>query len=269
MPELPEVEAVCRKLRAGARGARLLRMHVERPGAVRPQARRRIEREAAGCVIEAVERRGKNILLRLSGDRVLHVHLRMTGRLYVIPDARNRPSATRVWWEMEDGRGLVFEDSRALGKVHLYSAGELEKMLGKVGVEPLSEEFTGDWFVMAARRSRKPAKLFLMDQRYVAGLGNIYAAEALFLARVDPRRPVNGISKPKLEALHSAIRSVIEEAIVSAGHAYAGPGRIAEGERFARAVYGRESEPCVRCGAKIRRIWQGGRSTYFCAGCQR
>ncbi|MCC6368219.1 MAG: bifunctional DNA-formamidopyrimidine glycosylase/DNA-(apurinic or apyrimidinic site) lyase [Bryobacterales bacterium] len=269
MPELPEVEAVCRKLRVQARGARIVRMRVERPGIVQPQSKTKIEREVADCVLEDVERRGKNILLRLSGGRVLRVHLRMTGNLYVIPNVRFRPSGTRVWWEMEGGRGLVFEDSRALGKVHLYSAGELEQALENVGVEPLSEEFTEAWFVTAARRSRKPAKLFLMDQQYVAGLGNIYAAEALFRARVHPERPVCGVSKPKLAALHSAIRSVLEEALASAELAYAEPGRFVEGESFARAVYGREAEPCVRCGGRIRRIAQGGRSTYFCAGCQR
>jgi len=121
MPELPEVEAVCGGLRARARGARIVRMRVERPVVARPRDSGRIEREVAGCVLEDVGSRGKNILPRLSGERVVHIHLRMTGNLYAVPDARFLPSGTRAWWRMEDGRILVFEDSRALGKVHLCS----------------------------------------------------------------------------------------------------------------------------------------------------
>ncbi|HUQ91706.1 MAG TPA: bifunctional DNA-formamidopyrimidine glycosylase/DNA-(apurinic or apyrimidinic site) lyase [Bryobacteraceae bacterium] len=269
MPELPEVEAICRKLRAEALGARIVRLHIERPSAVRPQSVDAVEGPVAGRVLDAVIRRGKNILLHLSGGLVVRVHLRMTGKLYVAPDVRFRPASTRAWMELDGGRGLVFADSRALGKLHLHTAAEMEGVLDGVGMEPLSPEFTLAWFLEVAGRSRKPAKLFLMDQQHIAGLGNIYAAEALHRARVNPVRPLAGLRRPKLQALYTAIREVVEEAVGSAVLAYSEPGRFEEAEGFSCAVYGREGEPCFRCGRSIRRIRQGGRSTYYCPGCQR
>lgn len=269
MPELPEVEAVCRKLRAEAAGSRIVQMRIERPGIVKPFQPAVIERAVAGRTLQAVERRGKNILLWLDSGEALHVHLRMTGNLYVIPDVRFRPTAARVWWELEGGRGLIFEDSRALGRIRLLQANEVDVVLKDVGMEPFSADFTPAYWIEQAARSRKPAKLFLMDQRYVAGLGNIYVAEALFRARVHPRRPVNALRRARLAALHEAIREVLLEAVDSAVAAYNQPGRFVEGEAFSCAVYGREGKPCVRCNCKIKRIVQGGRSTFFCSRCQR
>ncbi|MBI3680464.1 MAG: bifunctional DNA-formamidopyrimidine glycosylase/DNA-(apurinic or apyrimidinic site) lyase [Acidobacteria bacterium] len=269
MPELPEVEAVCRRLRAEAIGAGIVQLRVERPRTTWPQRPSWVERQVAGSILERVERRGKHIVLRLSGDRAIRVHLRMTGKLYVIPDVRFRPPATRAWMELSGGRGLIFEDSRALGKLHVYRGRELDQALEDLGIEPLSKEFTAGWLVAAASRSRQPAKLFLMDQRRVAGLGNIYAAEALFRAGIHPARPVNRIRRSRIEALHRVIRSLLEEAVASAVLAYSEPGAVGEAESFPCAVYGREGAPCERCSRKIRRIRQGGRSTYFCPGCQR
>lgn len=269
MPELPEVEAVCRKLRRDAGGSEIVAAKVLRAAATRPQRPRRIESAVAGRTIEAIERRGKNILIHLSGALALRVHLRMTGDLYVIPDVRIRPATTRVWFELGDGRGLIFDDPRMLGKVHLHCAAELAAVLGELGLEPLDGGFTAERFVDLARRSRQPAKLFLMDQTRVAGLGNIYAAEALFRAGIHPRRGIGSVSRPRLERLHTAIVEVLREAVESAVRAYARPGEFGEAEGFPVAVYGRAGEACERCGRKIRRITQGGRSTYFCPGCQR
>lgn len=269
MPELPEVEAVCRKLRRDALGASIIQLRVERPSVTRPQEPATLESQTPGRCIEAIERRGKNILLHLTGDFVLHVHLRMTGNLYVIPDVRFRPAMSRLWMELEGGRGLIFEDSRVLGKVHLHPAAHLPRILKQVGVEPLSDAFTPAWFRQAAKSTTQPAKIFLMDQRRVAGLGNIYAAEALFRAGINPRKAARSISLPKLHRLHTAIRDILQEAVESASAAYAEPGRFVEGESFPCAVYDREGEPCLTCGRAIRRIPQGGRSTYYCPQCQR
>ncbi|MBI3210571.1 MAG: bifunctional DNA-formamidopyrimidine glycosylase/DNA-(apurinic or apyrimidinic site) lyase [Candidatus Solibacter usitatus] len=269
MPELPEVEAVCRKLRAEARGLRMERVCVERPGIIRPQKRARFERELTGARIEDVVRRAKNILLMIGEGRALHVHLRMTGNLFVVPDARLRPAATRVWMELEGGSGLIFEDQRALGTMRLLSAAGVRALMDACGCEPLSAEFTKERFAALAAASRQPAKLFLMDQRHVAGLGNIYAAEALFRARIHPRHPMNRLTRAKLHGLREAIVDVLTEGLISAELAYSKPGRFTEGEEFACAVYDREGEPCVNCAARIRRIPQGGRSTYFCPRCQR
>jgi len=269
MPELPEVEAVCRKIRVEAVGSRIVQLRVERPAIARPQTAGIIEQAAGGAVLESVERRGKNILLRLSNGSALHVHLRMTGNLYVVPDVRFRPVSTRAWFELEGGRGLLFDDPRALGRMRLYFPQEVASAFDGVGIEPLSDAFTFECLRTMTARCKKPAKLFLMDQQHIAGLGNIYAAEALFRARIHPAKQICKVSPAKLQGLHSAIRDILLEAVHSAEAAYSVPGRFQEGESFACAVYDREGEPCQVCGRAIRRIAQGGRSTYFCASCQR
>ena len=269
MPELPEVESVCRRLRAEATGAEIAGARVLRPSTVKPQTPALIQTRTKGRRIEAVVRRGKNILLGLSGGTWLRVHLRMTGDLRVIADPGLRAATARVLLEFRDGRALIFDDPRALGVLHACTAEDAERLAEELGPEPLSPDFTAEVFAGMARRSRKPAKLFLMDQSRVAGLGNIYAAEALFRARIHPARPMHRLSRRKLDVLHGAIRSVLTAAIASAEKAYRNPGGFEEGEDFPVQVYGREGEPCYECGRKIRRVVQGGRSTYYCPGCQR
>jgi formamidopyrimidine-DNA glycosylase len=268
MPELPEVEAICRKLREEISGRKIVAARILRPGIVKPQGPDEIESTLAGRTIRGIERRAKNILIALSGGRVLHIHLRMTGNLYVVPDVRFRPNATRAYLEFANGRTLIFEDQRALGRWRVFRGTELRKALGKLGPEPLSKDFTADWLAEAARRSRKPAKLFLMDQTSIAGLGNIYAAEALFRAGIHPSRAMNRLRRRRLDALHAAIVHVLETAVQSACNAYSRPGGFSEAESFPCFVYDREGARCFVCGRKIRRMAQGGRSTYFCPGCQ-
>jgi formamidopyrimidine-DNA glycosylase len=222
----------------------------------RPQLPRTIEKHAAGHTIDAIRRLGKNILIDLNGGEVLHIHLRMTGDLRVIPDARFRSASTRAVFEFTDGRALVFDDPRALGKLWIG-----EERLGEIGMEPLDGSFTAEAFESLAQKSKQPVKLFLLDQRHVAGIGNIYAAEALFRAKIDPRKLTGSISKAKRAALHAAIVEVLRSAV---GESYNAPG-----DEFPSDVYGREGEACRRCKALIRRIPQGGRSTYFCPRCQR
>jgi formamidopyrimidine-DNA glycosylase len=265
MPELPEVEAVCRKLRGDAVGAVIERVSVYRARTTHPQHPSELER-AAGRRIDSVERRGKNILIHLSGGLVLRVHLRMTGDLFVVPDARLHAERVRVCFTLTDGRGLVFEDTRALGVINLHLSKDLDEILAGVGIEPLTRAFTPEWLITAARASKQPAKLFLMDQRIIAGVGNMYAAEALFRAKIDPRKAINSIRRPKLEALHAAIVDILREGIKAAVIAYSKPGNYGD---IPFAVYDRKDEHCDTCGRKIRRIVQGGRSTYFCPGCQR
>lgn len=269
MPELPEVEAVCRKLRLALIGAEILSAHVLRPSVARPQQPEEIESRVTGQIVQGVRRRGKNILLDLSRGDTLHVHLRMTGNLYVVGDVRFRSAATRAYFELTDGRGLIFQDSRLLGKMHVYKTDEIARVLVNLGMEPLDKSFTPDWFINRARASRKPAKIFLMDQSHVAGLGNIYAAEALFHARIHPAKPIGNLRKAKLQELHGGIVGLLEAAVESAYNAYATPGQFSEGAFFPCAVYDREGERCAVCQRMIRRIQQGGRSTFYCPGCQR
>jgi formamidopyrimidine-DNA glycosylase len=269
MPELPEVEAVCRKLRPEIVGQRIRAAAVLRPGITRPQSPDEVAATVRGRRIEGIERRAKNILIRLSGATYIRVHLRMTGNLYVIPDVRLRPAATRVYFELDRHRALIFEDTRALGSVHVHPQPEITRILKKLGPEPLSKAFTAEWLGEAARGSKKPAKLFLMDQARIAGLGNIYAAEALFHARVDPAKIMSRLRRPKVEALHAAIVRVLRDAVQSACIAYSRPGRFSEAEAYQCFVYDREGQPCLICGRFIRRVAQGGRSTYYCPGCQK
>jgi formamidopyrimidine-DNA glycosylase len=269
MPELPEVEAVCRKLRKHAIGATIVSAHIERRRITAPQDPLEVETLATGRTIEGVDRRGKNILIGLSGGLAMRVHLRMTGNLYVGPDWRLRVAGVSAWFELDDGRGLIFEDTRGLGALTIHNDAELRKVLDGLGMEPLSRQFTAEALIRSATGLRQPAKQFLMDQRRIAGLGNIYAAEALFAARIDPRTPIGSIGRRKLTALREAVVRILRNAVRSAYSAYSRPGGFQEAEDFPLLVYGREAKECLRCGAAIRRIAQGGRSTYYCPKCQR
>jgi formamidopyrimidine-DNA glycosylase len=263
MPELPEVEAVCRKLRESVVGAQIRAVDARRCAA------ESVAVLAPGKRIKAVERRAKHILIRLSQGHTLHVHLRMTGNLYAIPDVRLHAANARVVFELTGKAGMIYADPRALGRLEIVDTATLDAAMAELGPEPLGAEFTADRLAAMARQSKQPAKLFLMDQSKVAGLGNIYVAEVLFRARIDPRKPLARLKRPRLDQLHGEIVSMMEDAIQSADKAYAGPGEFSEAEEFPLAVYGREGEACGVCLQKIRRIAQGGRSTYYCAYCQK
>jgi formamidopyrimidine-DNA glycosylase len=268
MPELPEVEAVCRKVNRALRGRRVVAAHIARRRICAPQTPRQFAGAVAGRRFTGVERLGKNILIHLD-DVTVSVHLRMTGNLYVIADARLRAATVTGHLVLDDGRALVFDDPRGLGVLRALKPARLAKLRRSVGIDPLSPEFTAEQFVSLAGSSRAAIKLLLMNQRRIAGLGNIYAAEALHRAGIDPRRIAAHLGRPRLVRLHAAIRDVLREGLRSAVAAYQRPGRFDEAESFECAVYDREGLPCPRCGRAIRRIRQGGRSTYFCPGCQR
>jgi len=263
MPELPEVEAVCRKLRRDALGALIVRTRMLR------KRDRRLEARTRGRRIVDVRRRAKNVLIHLDGGWAVRAHLRMTGNLYVVEDVRLRRETVRAYFELEGGAGLVFDDPRTLGVLELFREEELTAILDSLGPEPLDGEFTVERFRETAKASRRPAKIFLLDQTKVAGLGNIYAAEALHRARIHPGRAMNRIGEGRLARLHLAIVDVLENAVESACYAYTGPGGHNSEENFPVAVYGREGQPCPVCERRVRRIVQGGRSTYYCPGCQR
>ena len=237
MPELPEVEAVTRKLRAAAPWG-----VVASYGQYRPTTMVGAER-AIGRRVEAVERRGKNIVVALSGGAFLRVHLKMTGNFVVVPDVRLRASTVRAWFGLEDGRGLVLNDPRALGRISFHEECERTALFAGLGPEPTDASFTVAHLTEWARKTVKPVKLLLMEQRAVVGLGNIYAAEALFQAGVNPAKPSSRISGVKLRGLHGAIVEVLRSALDSAVAAYEQPGGFGEGENFPLAVYGRKGSP--------------------------
>ncbi len=268
MPELPEVEAVRRRMELFARGRTIIAAHVLRPRIACDGSARQIEQFAAGRTITRVSRRAKNLLLHFD-DAALRIHLRMTGDLVPCPNVRFFPITTRLILEFDNQDGVLFTDPRALGRIELLHAQGLEALNRSLGPEPLSAQFTLSLLEYAAGRSRLSAKLFLTNQAAIAGIGNIYAAEILFAAGIHPTRKMNTLSVTRLERLHAAIRETLQAAVRHAEVTYAAPGQFHETASFRLRVYGRVGERCPRCDGRIRRIVQGARSTYYCPGCQR
>ena len=271
MPELPEVEHVVRALSPVVSGRRILAAELNLKRIAPGISRRRFNHQLQNALITGVGRRGKYILFNLESGHVLTTHLRMTGKFVSLSVDESLPPYAHVIFYLDDDRRLVFCDMRQFGRMRIFT--KPPKELQSLAPEPLTDDFTEEYFIKTLSRSRRPLKLLLLDQTRVLGLGNIYAVEALFLAGVNPMKPANKLSKPRARKLYQAIRDVLQEAI-DAGSTLRidladGNGSYFETpERFWR-VYEREGEPCVKCGTKIRRVVQGGRSTYYCPHCQK
>jgi formamidopyrimidine-DNA glycosylase len=242
MPELPEVEICMRELSRCLRGKTIRAIEVR-------DDRIKLSRRLVGQKILEISRRGKFVSFRLADDRRILVHLGMTGWFEF-----TEPPEFRMAIITEDGTAY-FEDARRFGKVHAVSAAQQQAILAKLGTEPLAPGFN----LSGLNKTRRAIKIALLDQRLIAGLGNIYASESLWRAGIDPRRRADQLREDEYRRLRRSIIAVLRKAIAF------GP-RIYEMQRF--AVYGREDKPCRRCHTSIRRILMGGRSTYFCPGCQ-
>jgi formamidopyrimidine-DNA glycosylase len=267
MPELPEVESVARSLRPAVVGAKIRAV-----GASGKKLRRRVDlaklRSACvGATVLAVERIGKYLLLRLSSRVTVLIHLGMSGNLLLAQKGTHRPPHTHVVFDLGDIE-LRYVDPRRFGLVRPFVDGESVAELGVLGVDPLTAEFTDAYLAAALARSGRDLKALLMDQGCIAGLGNIYVCEALFLAKLSPRRRTRRVAAAPLRA---SILKVLKRAIANRGTSFSdyvdANGQPGENEA-ALQVYGREGEACHRCGTRIRRIVQGGRSTFFCPTCQ-
>ncbi|HKS27976.1 MAG TPA: bifunctional DNA-formamidopyrimidine glycosylase/DNA-(apurinic or apyrimidinic site) lyase [Pyrinomonadaceae bacterium] len=276
MPELPEVELVARALGRLLQDRRILRASLLRPGLAPSTTPEEFKRLLKGRRVEQVARRGKHVLIHLSSSLVLITHLRMTGSFLLLPRGSELRKHTHALFHLDDGRMLAFTDQRHFAMMKLVRAHELSqaKELSSLAPEPFSDEFTDLYLRDALQRSRRTLKETLIDQRRVTGLGNIYAAEAMFLARTNPFQSARELSARRVPALHRAIRHVLEEAIRHGSRRKVDPENI-DGSYFGGGiegrwrVYDREGEPCLKCSAKIQRISHGGRSTYFCPRCQR
>ena len=261
MPELPEIEHASRALRATIVGRTITRVQVFHTALARSLPPKD-QKLLAGRTVRQVDRKAKLQLLTLDNGSVLEVHFRMTGD-WSFGNASDEPlPKERGRLDLDNGKRVSFLDPRAFGVMRLHAPGELE--LPDLGLEPLSEEFTGAVLRDALASRRIPIKQTLLDQKVLAGLGNIYAAEALWEAKVDPRLASNELDTRTANRLVKAIRTVIERA--PAGRYYYDGANADEGHSW--RVYGREGEPCPRCGTLIGRVGQGGRSTYYCPGCQ-
>lgn len=274
MPELPEVETVVRSLDPVLKQRRIeavwtsgFPLHLQR--AVDAVA---LVHALVGSCIHGVARRGKYLLLDVQGasPHVVLVHLGMSGRLVVAKAPTLRPPHTHVALTLAGGEELRFIDPRRFGLVKVASTREGFPELAEMGPEPL-DELDEERLAAALVGSRAPLKSFLLDQRKVAGLGNIYVCEALFEASLHPRKPARS-ARRYAGTLLAAIRKVLERGIANRGTTlrdYVDGAGHAGGNQHSLQVYGRAGEPCVRCGALIRRRVDAGRSTFFCAGCQK
>ena len=270
MPELPEVETIVRGLRPHVVGRTIEALRYTWPRTLHTPDAPIFAARVAGQRVQAVRRRGKYVVLELSSDTLL-IHLRMTGRLYVMPaDVRAEADRwLRVAFALDDGRELRFSDVRKFGRCYLLD--DPARILGRLGPEPLGPRFTVAVFrrqLAGRRRKLKPA---LLDQRVVAGVGNIYADEALFFARLHPLRRVDTLSAAETERLHKALQHVLLQGLAREG-ASVDWYRKADGTRGsaqeALAVYGRAGQPCPRCGHPVERIVVAQRGTHFCPRCQ-
>ncbi len=281
MPELPEVETVARDLRPRLVGATIVGARTSWARTLRTHDPLAFAEAVAGRTVESVERRAKQLVIGLTGDAALTIHLKMTGQLFVVPADAPEDPYVRLVLELADGRELRFRDIRKFGKVGLYGrdpvSGELVAEVGGaavfagIGPEPLAAEFTVREFRRRLRRRKGRLKPLLLDQSFVAGVGNIYADESLWRSRLHPLRSASSLRPPDERRLFEAVRAVLSEAIDRRGSSiddYTAPdGDGSMQERL--DVYQRTGEACRRCGRPVRRVVVGARSTHFCSWCQR
>ncbi len=276
MPELPEVELVAQSLnklvaKRTIIAAELLRERLAPFNSVTDFAER-----LSSSKINYVYRRGKHILFDLDNGQTLITHLRMSGRFMLLPLERENPKYTHAVFYFADETRLAFQDQRHFGLMKIVETENLleAKELKKLAPEPFSDEFNRKYFREILKTSKKSLKEFLLDQTKVTGLGNIYASEAMFLARINPQTPANEVSVRKANVLFEKIRDVLIESIAHGSTLNVNPENIDDsyysgGYELGWRVYDQEKKPCVKCRTEIKRLKQAGRSTYFCPKCQR
>jgi formamidopyrimidine-DNA glycosylase len=273
MPELPEVESVRRQLEPALVGRQFEQVAVDDPRLVRPYDPVEVAAELAGERVAALERRGKYLVVQFESCRVLLIHLRMTGSLLhtaggSLPDDPHRRAVVRL----DDGSDVAYRDVRRFGTWLLLEPGEAGPYLeARVGDEPLDALFTAARLGELLAGRRTSLKAALLDQRTVAGLGNIYVDEALWRARLNPLRPADSLDAGELRRLHRGIRAALEHGLARQGSTlrdYRLPDGSSGSMQAEFRVYGRRDEPCDRCGTPISRTQVAGRTTWFCPTCQ-
>jgi formamidopyrimidine-DNA glycosylase len=273
MPELPEVESVRRQLEPALVGRRFEQVRIDDARLVRPYDPAEVAAELQGERVETLERRGKYLVVRFESGRVLLVHLRMTGSLLHAPGGSLQDDPhRRAVVTLDDGSDVAYRDVRRFGTWLLLEPGEEEPYLEtRVGDEPLDPSFTAARLGERLAGRRIALKAALLDQRTVAGIGNIYADEALWRARLNPLRAASGLDRPELRRLHRGIRAALEQGLARQGSTlrdYRLPDGSGGSMQDEFRVYGRRDEPCDRCGTLIARTQVAGRTTWFCPTCQ-
>ena len=275
MPELPEVETVCRALSKHLLAKVITDIQVRQPRLRNLVDEEELNKVCKNKTILNLRRRAKYILVDLNSEDALLLHLGMTGKFRVVKQSEPFLKHEHVIVNFEDGESLRYEDPRRFGifkSVKVPVQGGMPESLESLGPEPLTEDFYDSYLFKKSRKKTKPIKNFIMDNAVVVGVGNIYAAEALYRSKISPLRQSGSIKKKESEALCHHIKEVLTEAIKAGGTTisdFQAPDGT-EGYFFRElAVYGREEEPCLACTLPIRRIVQAGRSTFYCKSCQK
>jgi len=266
MPELPEVETIKRDLEKIILNKKIVEVCIHNPVVIRQMQPDKFKKELQGSRIKNILRKAKVLILELSSGKSLVIHLKMTGQLIYPGDAKN----SRVSFHLSDGKTLDFNDQRLFGELRLLDDWRSLKFIQGLGPEPF--DLTLDEFKKMLSQKKTKVKTLLMDQTFISGVGNLYAAESLFGARIRPERPAVSLSDKEREALFNSIKDVLSDAIECGGSSVDNyvrlsgkPGNYVSHHR----VYGREGKPCLICKTPIKRISLGGRGTYFCSKCQK
>jgi formamidopyrimidine-DNA glycosylase len=274
VPELPEVETIRRRLEPGLVGRTFEHVEIVDPRLTRPEPPEVVAAELQGERVHGLGRRGKYLIVEFESGRHLLIHLRMTGNVqHPAAGGFDADPYRRAVVRLDDGSDVAYRDVRRFGTWELLEPGELEDYFAarRLGGEPLDRAFTTASLERAFANRRAPVKAALLDQRAAAGVGNIYADEALWRARIHPLRPAGSLSRKELAALRTALRQVLQTGIARQGATlrdYRAPDGAQGSMQDRFRVYGRAGEPCPRCGAPIDKIRAGGRGTWFCSACQ-
>ena len=273
MPELPEVETVRLRLEPAVVGRRFEAVEIADPRLTRPEDPRLVEAELVGERVEALDRRGKYLIFRFESGRGLLVHLRMTGSFRHAPgDGLPDDPYRRAVVRLDDGSDVAYRDVRRFGTWLLLEPDELPPYLeARVGREPLTAAFTAKRLAERLHGRRAPIKAALLDQRTLAGMGNIYVDEALWRARIHPLRPAGELTLDEVKRIHRGVRQALQAGLARQGATlrdYVTPDGAAGAMQHEFKVYGRAGEPCDRCGTPIEKTRAGGRGTWYCPHCQ-
>ncbi|SDP13538.1 DNA-(apurinic or apyrimidinic site) lyase [Selenomonas ruminantium] len=273
MPEMPEVEIIRRYLDKQTAGKKIMDLDIRLPRMIKWPDTEGFRDMVTGRTIKGMNRRGKYLLMELDNGNEVVFHLRMTGRLVFEPTGKTTDSHARVIFHLQYGASLVYGDTRTLGTIHGIKPEErtMLKGLAEMGPEPLSADFTAKYLEQAVSRRKTAIKSFLLNQKYIGGIGNIYADEALFLAGIHPLRPASSLSAGECQRLWESVNQVIAAGIEDGGTTFRDY-QNGEGGKGSHQdhlyVYARKGEPCRNCQTPIERIIVGGRGTHFCPHCQ-
>lgn len=271
MPEMPEVEIIRRYLDKNLAGKFITAVDVLLERQLQGITAAEFSHRATGAAIKSVGRVGKYLLMHLTNDYDIVFHLRMTGRLVYAPDGVNDDKYARLIFSLSGGAKLVYGDTRTLGVIYMTRASEPVKGVAEMGPEPLSAEFTREYLATILNRKKTRIKTLLLNQKYIGGIGNIYADEALFLAQINPFTLAGNIDAASVTRLHAAINQVIAAGIEDGGTTFRdyqnGEGKKGHHQEHL-FVYSRTGEKCRECGTPIDKTFLGGRGTHFCPHCQ-